>query len=183
MDLTATHATELAEEAALDQTVRDLAPRLLRFALGRSAGHDVPLAEEAAQDALAALVDRWRRHGAPRSAEAFAFSVLRRRLARAQVRRALTHPLDALRGAFGGEVPAEDDPGQHADARDELRRVRAGLGRLSPKLREALLLVSAGELDTQGAARVLGISASALKMRVSRAREQLREQLAEQARR
>lgn len=174
-DSAADSTTAVSTTAGLHEAVHELAPRLLRFARGRSAGHEAPLAEEAAQDALAALVDCWRRHGAPQSPEAFAFAVLRRRLARAQARRALTRPLEALRDRFGS-ADSSCDPAHRIGARDELREVRRGLERLSPKLRDALLLVAAGEQPMRDAAGVLGISLSALKMRVSRAREQLRQE-------
>lgn len=52
----------------------------------------------------------------------------------------------------------------------ERRSVRAALRRLPRLDREALLLVAAGELRTRDAARVLGISESALKMRTFRGR-------------
>lgn len=157
----------------LETIVRDLAPRLLRFGLGRYG--DPHLAEEASQDALLALVGRWRRHGPPESPEAFAFAVLRRKLARRKVRRAVAGSLDALRDAFGFEPASDDDPSRRVEERQELRRVLQSLDRLSPRLRDALLLVAGAGLDTRSAARVLGISRSALKMRVKRARDRLRD--------
>lgn len=168
-----------ALETGLEDVVEGLAPRLLRFARGRYGPGAAALAEEASQDALAALVGRWRRHGPPDSPDAFAFAVLRRRLARARVRRALSRPLDILTG----EAEHDDGawPDHLADLRGELRAVRGAVTKLPPKLREALLLVTVGELDTKSAAGVLGISASALKMRVSRARIQLRERLGDRA--
>jgi len=51
--------------------------------------------------------------------------------------------------------------------------------RLPGKDREALLLVAAGELGLAESARVLGISLSALKMRVHRARKRLQQLLEE----
>lgn len=156
----------------LDDAVRCLAPRLLRFGLGRYG--DPLLAEEASQDALLALVTRWRRHGAPESPEAFTFAVLRRKLARRKVRNALADSLDALRESFGFEPAGGDDPCRRTEERQELRRVLQSLDHLSPRLRDALLLVAGADLDTRTAARVLGISRSALKMRVKRARERLR---------
>lgn len=183
MDLTATRSTDRSTapaettEAGLHEAVHELAPRLLRFALGRYGVGGAAVAEEASQDALAALVQRWRAHGPPDAPEAFAFTVLRRRLARARVRRALTRPLETLRGA--DEHDPAVAPDRRAGARDELRGVRTAVEALAPKLREALLLVSVGELDTKSAADVLGISRSALKMRVSRARRQLRDQLSD----
>lgn len=151
----------------LEATLRELAPRLLRYCLGLAA--DRPLAEETAQDALTALVARWRRHGPPRSPDAFAFTVARRRWRRARFRQLLFEPLERLRN---GHQP-QSDPEERALRRDRLERTLAALDRLPRGHRDALLLVAAGELDTAGAARVLGISRSAVKMRVHRARNKL----------
>ncbi|MEM1204455.1 MAG: RNA polymerase sigma factor [Acidobacteriota bacterium] len=150
----------------LEATVTALAPRLLRYCVGRSG--DPGLAEDASQEALTALVQSWRLHGPPESPEGFAFVVARRRLGRRLLRRRLMEPLDALFGKA-----AEEDPHRELLARDDLESALVALAGLSPKLREALLLVAAGELDTATAAEVLGISTSALKMRISRAREAL----------
>ncbi len=155
----------------LEATLSDLAPRLLRFCLGLAA--DRSAAEEAAQEALYALVSRWRRHGPPDSAEAFAFAVARRRARRARYRQLLFEPLERLRN---GHCP-NPGPEELALRRDEMRRTADALERLPRGHREALLLVAAGELDIAGAAEVLGISRSAVKMRVHRARRRLRELL------
>ncbi len=151
----------------LETTLCELAPGLLRYCLGIAA--DRPLAEEAAQDALAALVDRWRRHGPPESPPAFAFTVARRRLRRALLRRRFLEPLERV---AGGHSP-KPDPEARTLARDDLARTLGALDRLPRGHREALLLVAAGELDTASAAGILGISRSALKMRVHRARQSL----------
>jgi len=153
----------------MESTVRALAPRLLRFCLGRLGGPD--LAEDVAQEALSALVARWRRHGPPESPEAFAFAVARRRGSRAVFRRRLLAPLAALRN--GHEVDPGADPEARAIGRAELDRTLAAVRGLSSREREALLLVVAGELSTVQAARVLGVSPSAVKMRVHRARARL----------
>jgi len=151
----------------LEAALSDLAPRLLRYCLGRTSNR--PLAEESTQEALTALVMRWRRHGPPESPEAFAFTVARRRLQRMMWRQRLFEPLErALAGAT-----TRPDPETKAMARSDLERTLRALERLSGKHREALLLVAAGEFDTASAARILGISKSALKMRVHRARKQL----------
>ncbi len=163
----------------MEATVRELAPRLLRFCLGRVAAED--LAEEASQEALSALVDRWRRHGPPDSPEAFAFAVARRRAGRAALRRRLGDPLGVLRN--GSDADAGPDPGPDPEARavgrDRLDRTLAAIRRLSTRERDALLLVVAGEVSTAEAARVLGISRSAVKMRVQRARAHLTRMLGE----
>lgn len=148
----------------LEETVRELAPQLLRYALGQTG--DPALAEEAAQDALTALVQRWRRHGPPDSPAAFAFAVARRRAFRAGLQRRLLQPIQFL---LEGPSPLPG-PEEEAVGRADLGNTLAAMRRLPGKDREALLLVAAGEL---GRARVLGISLSALKMRVHRARKRL----------
>ncbi len=151
----------------LETTLSDLAPRLLRYCLGRAANR--PLAEEGAQEALTALVTRWRRHGPPESPEAFAFTVARRRLQRLALRQRLLEPLERALG-FHSSKP---DPETHTVARSNLATTLRALERVPAKHREALLLVATGELDTASAAKILGITPSALKMRVHRARRKL----------
>lgn len=157
----------------LETAVRELAPQLLRYSLGRTG--DAALAEEVAQDALTALVQRWRRHGAPECPAAFAFAVARRRAGRLRLQRRLLEPLRAL---LDGRSPLPD-PEESAMLRTDLGRTLAALRRLPGRDREALLLVGAGALGPTEGARVLGISVSALKMRVHRARKRLRELLEE----
>ena len=156
----------------LESTVEALAPALLRFCLG--VGGDRALAEEASQDALAALVDRWRRLGPPESPPAFAFAVARRRLHRALFRRRLLHPLEALSNGHG-----QVDPETEALRRIELRGVLTAIERLGVRDREALLLVTVGDCDGASAAKILGISEAAFKMRLHRARTRLGELLGE----
>lgn len=159
----------------LETAVTDLAPRLLRYCLGRTGS--VEAAEEAAQEALAALVRRWRLHGPPDSPEAFAFTVARRRAVRAAIRRRLLRPLAAL--VEDGREPEAGGPGleERTVARAELALTQQALRRLPARDREALLLAAAGELAGTEAARVLGISPSAYKMRLHRARRRLHELL------
>ena len=150
-----------------EATLSELAPRLLRYCLGVVG--DRPLAEESAQDALTALVARWRKHGPPDSPQAFAFTVARRRLHRAILRQRLLEPLEKIMNGHS----QRPDPEAQTLARADLQRTLSALDRLPRGHREALLLVAAGELDTASAAEILGISKSALKMRVHRARQSL----------
>lgn len=151
----------------LEATLFELAPRLLRYCVGRAA--DPSLGEEIAQETLTALVARWRRHGPPDSPEAFAFTVARRRMGRSFLRRRLLAPLESL----VKEADERPGPEERTVAKGLLARALAKLAELPRREREALLLVAAGELDTKTAAEVLGISTSALKMRVHRARKHL----------
>ena len=151
----------------LHGTIRELAPRVLRYAIARTG--DPSVGEDVAQESLAALVRHWRRAGPPESAEAFVFSIARRRAVRAMVRQRLWVPIER---AFGHRDGAPD-PEARTLARAEHERVRAALARLPPRDREALLLVALGELPVAEAAATLHLSVSALKMRVHRARKRL----------
>jgi RNA polymerase sigma factor (sigma-70 family) len=157
----------------LETAVKELAPQLLRYSLGKTG--DAALAEEVAQDALAALVQRWRRHGPPDSPAAFAFAVARRRAGRLNFQRRLLEPLHALLDHHS-PLPG---PEESATLRTDLARTLAALRRLSGLDREVLLMVGAADLGPTEGARLLGISVSAVKMRVHRARKRLLELLEE----
>lgn len=151
----------------LDDVVRALAPRLIAYALARTGRLET--AEDVAQDALAALVRRWRQAQPPESPAAFVFAIAKRRAWRIVSRRALFAPLDALRNLARDEPTVE----QAYEHRAELAIVRSALGALSRADREALLLRSAGELSFEEIAAVMGASPAAVKMRISRARQRL----------
>ncbi len=155
----------------LESELHRLAPRVLAYCTA-CAGHRQD-AEEAAQDALAALVHRWRRHGPPDNADAFVFTVARRRLRRTALRRWFRSSLTADHD--GGSSPVGAD--REAEARIELERTVRALAGLPAGERQALLLVAIAELPMVEAAEVLRISLSAMKMRVHRARKRLRSAL------
>ena len=158
----------------LEATLEDLAPRLLRYTRGLAP--DPALAEEAAQEALTALVARWRRLGPPDEPAAFAFVVARRRLHRARWKRRFFEPLESWLEGGGAKTPTPSpgsDPENRAQVRQDLDRTLAALSGLPAEQREALLLTVAGEVDVASAASILGISRSAVKMRVHRARQKL----------
>jgi RNA polymerase sigma-70 factor (ECF subfamily) len=151
----------------LEDVLRDLAPRLIRYASGKTGDRD--LGEDVAQDALAALVRRWRQVGPPASPEAFVFAIARRRAWRATVKRRLLVPL----GALPERADARHGPEEEAVAAADGAATRRALGCLPRAEREALLLVAAGGLRTAEAARVLGIAEGALRMRLHRGRQRL----------
>jgi len=153
--------------------VRDLARRVLGYCLLRTG--DRSLAEEIAQDALAALVHRWRRHGMPESPEAFVFAIARRRAARVMIRHRLWVPLDRAPGLAAASTNVE----RRLILQSERSRLLTALGRLKRRDRELLLLITVGNLRLTQAAAVLGVSESAAKMRAQRARKRLRELMEE----
>jgi RNA polymerase sigma-70 factor (ECF subfamily) len=157
----------------LEDVANALAPRLIAYALGRTGCRGT--AEDIAQDALVALVRRWRQAGPPESPDAFVFAIAKRRAGRAIVRRALTAPLDALRGVARDE-PAAD---RIYDDRADLARVLGALRAFPRADREALLLRVVGELSFENIAILMNTSPAAVKMRLSRARRKLADSLPE----
>lgn len=151
----------------LENIIRELTPGLMRYCTART--RDRCLAEEIAQESLTVLVQRWIRHGAPDSPQAFAFAVARRRVTRAMLKRRVWLPLQFLIGIRD----QAQDPEAKVLGKSEYAALARTLNRLPASDREALLMVTVGGLKTAEAARVLGISESALKMRTLRARQRL----------
>ncbi len=152
----------------LESALAELAPQLLRYAIARTG--DFAIAEEASQDALTALVARWRRLGPPRSPAAFAFAIARRRAARAILKRRLLEPLTSLLDGRNGAARPEHDPA----VRIELRETLAALRRLPVRDRDALAIAMSGDLDPREAARRAGVTPATFRMRLHRARRRLR---------
>jgi RNA polymerase sigma factor (sigma-70 family) len=113
----------------LEEELIRLAPGVLRYCRGRLG--DPALAEEASQEALTALVMRWRRHGPPDSPAAFAFTVARRRSARLAWRRRLLSPFETGRDSELVERgPIERRPEELYETRERYSQMRRALTRL-----------------------------------------------------
>lgn len=151
----------------LEAVAAALAPRLIAYALARTGCRAT--AEDIAQDALTALVRRWRSAGPPESADAYAFTIAKRRMGRAIARRALMAPLDAVWNAARPEPSVE----QAYEDRAELAAVLAALRRLRRADREAMLLRIVGELPFENIAAITRSTPTAVRMRISRARRRL----------
>jgi RNA polymerase sigma-70 factor, ECF subfamily len=150
----------------LESTLRELAPRMLAYCLAVAGNHAD--AQEAAQEALAALIGRWQRKGPPDNPTAFVFAVARRRAYRAALRRRLWVSLDGHNARTSYGISQAE-----AEGRVELEQALAALARLRRGDRQALLLVGVAGLPLAEAALVLGISLSAMKMRLHRGRARL----------
>ena len=158
----------------LEAVAAALAPRLIAYALARTGCRAA--AEDIAQEALAALVRRWRRDGPPESPDAFVFAIARRRASRSNARRLLAAPLDAVRHSALRERSAEQAAVDRSELADVLSAVRA----LPRRDREALLLRAVGELQFDRIASLMHTTPAAVKMRISRARRRLAAALSEQ---
>ena len=74
---------------------------------------------------------------------------------------------------------SEPDPGASYEATELANRIRKEIEKLSPKLRDALLLSQSGELDYLEIAAMLGVPVGTLKWRVAEARRTVRAGLSE----
>ena len=75
------------------------------------------------------------------------------------------------------ETRPDLDPGAHADAADLRDRVSAALEELPPKLRAVVVLRDIYDMSHDAIAAELGISTSAAKVRLHRARRRLKERM------
>lgn len=126
-------------------------------------------ADDLAQEALVRVYERWERVGGMESPVGYlyrtALNLHRSRLRQIELR---------ARRALALMAPENRDPLVAVEDRDELGRLLTGLPRAQ---REAVVVLEWLGLDAQEAARVLGITPAAARMRLSRARTFLREHL------
>ena len=147
-----------------DELYRTTYPRVVAYARSMASRED---ADDAVAEAYAIA---WRRQrDIPRGAElGWVIGVTRRVLAntrRSRRRAGALHALLDLRPLAVGPDPAE---------RVEDGELRAALMTLSPLDREAVVLTAWFELSSADAARALGITPAAFRMRAARARRRLR---------
>lgn len=140
-------------------------------------------AEDAAQDAF---VMAWRRLSTFRGEAQFRTWLLtiawrkaldrRRRLSLWRLRTSPPMPMaddDTARDPLSTIAERGPDPESRAIASDAARRVRAEIGRLTPKLRDTLLLAASGDHSYEEIAAMLGVPLGTVKWRVAEARRML----------
>jgi len=87
---------------------------------------------------------------------------------------------DALESVQGRDAPRSPDPAETLIRREEEQAVQAALLRLSPRLREVLVLCDLDDLSYAEAAAVLAVPIGTVRSRLSRAREALARRLERQ---
>lgn len=137
-------------------------PRLVRLMVPTT--HDLAAAEEAAQEAMMRVFERWERVSQLESPVGYAYvtavNASRRRFRRPWV-------------TLSDELPdLKADPASLVVSRD---RLLTALGRLSRVERDALLLVSVLGLSAEEAGRALKIKPASVRSRLHRARASLHE--------
>jgi RNA polymerase sigma factor (sigma-70 family) len=151
----------------LEAALTELAPRVLRYCVGYMG--DRGLGEEIAQESLSALVRAWHTSGMPRNPDAFVFAIAKRRARRTLFRRSLLFPLERLWNHRQHGL----DPEEAAIEKEQRTRLLSAIRRLPRAEREAVLLVVGDGQKVHEAAAMSGVSVSAMKMRLSRARRRL----------
>lgn len=163
------------EPAAVNEMVTRKLPRLLALA-GRILG-DADEAKDVAQESFLRI---WRQAASWRSGEARFDTWLHRvalNLCHDRLRRRKERPLDdeqALELADNAPSPEEQ-----LETADRSARMAAALAALPERQREAIVLQYYQELSNIDAAALMNISVEALESLLSRARRQLRSQLAD----
>jgi RNA polymerase sigma-70 factor (ECF subfamily) len=172
MDEATLQRARAGDRGALDAVLAEVAPSLRRFTLRmcRSAAE----ADDAAQDALLAVAQNIARFEGRSSLGTWAFTLARTACGR-------------RRRGLKNLPPVDDEPDRRAvDAEDpealseraELQSaIDRALAALRPEQREVVLLRDVEGLSAAESAEVLGLSVDALKSRLHRAREALREAL------
>ena len=141
---------------------------------------DRALAEDLTQETFLAVwraAPRWRPTG---RVSTWIFQIAKRQWWNRGARRQMRRPRELE--AFSRSRPdaaRPDDPGRGAELDDEVRRLRAALGRLSPKLRLVFVLVRLEGLSYADAAEVAGLRLGTLKSRMAAAEAWLRHRLGE----
>jgi len=167
---------QAGDAGAFDQLVVRHQAAVFRAALAALRGRED--AEEAAQDAL---VRAWKNLGSFRGQSSFRTWLLaiawnraisrRRSLATWFARRA---PLADAEGVAGGAA----GPLDALHERELGQQIAAAIERLSPKLRDALLLAQSGDYGYDEVAAMLKVPVGTVKWRVSDARRQVKQRLA-----
>lgn len=161
MQLQATEQMESRPDREFGGFFKSEYPRLVRALLPTTGG--LAEAEEAAQEAMVRIFERWARVREMDSPAAYTYTVglnvHRRRQRRSALQRRI---LPVLRNRVS---PAPD-----VETRDELLRA---LTALPAHERDALLLVTWYGLDSSEAAVVLGIESPSVRSRIHRARKTL----------
>jgi len=148
--------------------------RMIRYV--RHMGFGEGDAPDLVQDAFVRAFRHLRRCGDPDRFSGWLFRIVTNvcRTAGARRSRRSTEPLEELRNTFPSDMPGPD---AQAEARSTRELVRAALDTVPDDQREALVLMYLEGYSVSEIEELTGASGSAIKMRLKRGRDALRDQL------
>src|SRR5437660_8546939 len=149
------------------------------WALAYARWMNADLAQDIMQEAFLRLWKQWQDGEAILNPRAWLLRVARNLAedhAKSAFRRNGTHPPQTMNGVRGKDVL----PLERLEREETFTQLRGELGQLSPADREILTLRYALDYNANDIAELLGINATAVHMRLSRARQRLAERLTAQ---
>jgi RNA polymerase sigma-70 factor (ECF subfamily) len=161
------------DPSALEQLLAQIAPSIQRF--GHRMCQNAADSEDVLQDTLINVLGHLKEFEGRSSFTSWVFSLTRSACTRR--RRGLKNQTMAPLDDLGDTLSSTHTPEQGASERELSRLLESALDRLSDEHREVLLLRDVEALTAPEAAEVLGISVDALKSRLHRARQSLRQAL------
>ena len=168
------------DEAALQELLIMVQPQLYRFSM-KMCRHTQD-AEDVLQDSMLSLARSFRDFRGSSTLSTWLFTIARnfciKKRRKSKFAPKGEESLEQLPTAEQHQIRATTpDPHQQAESAEIWQQVQAGIKRIEPAYREILVLRDIEGLRAKEVAEVVGISVSAVKSRLHRARSQLREQL------
>jgi RNA polymerase sigma-70 factor (ECF subfamily) len=173
---------QAGDERALEELLRAVQPQIYRFSM-KMCRHTED-AEDVLQDALMTLARSLRDFRGESSFSTWMFTIARsfciKKRRKSKFAPAHEESLDLLRSDEQNMIQTRDaDPQQQVESAQVWQQVKAGIETIDPKYREVLILRDIEGLRAKEVAEVVGISVSAVKSRLHRARADLRAAVAE----
>lgn len=167
--------------AALEALLREVQPQLYRYSLKMCRKPED--AEDVLQDTLLTLARSLRDFRGASSLSTWLFTITRsfciKKRRKSKFAPDQLEPLPSVASGESSQIASTlPSPHQHAESAELWQQIKAGIQRIDPTYREVLVLRDIEGLRAKEVADIVGISVSAVKSRLHRARAQLREHLA-----
>ncbi|MDE0882596.1 MAG: sigma-70 family RNA polymerase sigma factor [Myxococcota bacterium] len=172
------------DEQALEALLRSVQPQLYRFSMKMC--RQTQDAEDVLQDSMLAMARSFRDFRGNSSFSTWLFTIARsfciKKRRKAKFAPKHEESLEGLKAFESAGIASSDlNPEQQAASNEVWQKVQQGIKQIEPDYREVLILRDIEGLRAKEVAEIVGISVSAVKSRLHRARSELREVLAPKA--
>jgi RNA polymerase sigma-70 factor (ECF subfamily) len=172
------------DEQALEALLAAAQPQLYRFSMRMC--RQTEDAEDVLQDSMMSLARSVRDFRGASSLSTWIFTIARsfciKKRRKGKFAPSQLESFDELSAREAGSIESsQPDPEQAVETAEVWKQVQAGIEKLEPDLREVLILRDIEGLTAKEVSEVVGVSASAVKSRLHRARVGLRSTLSPQA--